>query len=306
MIGIVCFLFAPQTSNALSNARQIDTTVLRISSQPVDASSIAPGASHVPMLRLRFQAPCSHRVQIISIEVQMIGLGDVRDIEGLYITEDHLRLSRRIAPSTADRRVHLRPRHLTIPSCSSRTIDIAADFVLNATVGGEFALRIVSSQNIKTDGELPTGNFPLSTNGTVTLEVTPRSAGDVVATFLDHPDYIPLADNALAKFYLEATDAPYQCLQMITLTNDGTAKNDEMRDLYIARIGDTQLTNVVPALDRDRVVLDFLEPYCLEEGKTQLFTLRGRAWTRKETNAFALEEPSDIYAVPMWRLPRDQ
>ena len=136
------------------------------------------------------------------------------------------------------------------------------------------------------------------------LEVVPQASGSVEAVFLSPPHYVPLRENALAKFTLEATEGSYQCIQSITLTNDGTARGAEMRDLYIARSDNTPLTNIARQLERDKVTLEFLEPYCLEEHQKELFQLRGRAWTRKETNNFTLEEPSDVYSVPLWRLPR--
>ncbi len=305
LLGLACICLFPHGAEAFfAREPKGPTNSLSVRAIPVESESVLPGAQHVPMLQIRFMAPCTERVRIESIEVQLIGLGEATDIEGVYIEANEVRLSRRMPISSGV--ATLRPRNLIVQACSSRTITIAADFNAAATVGGEFALRIVAPEDIRTNGMPVTGSFPMSTNGTLTLEVSPLSSGSVTANFLPPPSYIPLNNNSLAKFTLEAVDgAPYQCVQSITLTNDGTARDDEMRDLYIARSNGEPLTQIEGALEDDQVTLEFLEPYCLEEQKSQLFELWGKAFTRKETNEFELEEPSDIYAVPLWRLPRE-
>lgn len=114
-------------------------------------------------------------------------------------------------------------------------------------------------------------------------------------TFLPINRISAVRDEIFAKIQLKADNESHHIVHSITLTNEGTAKNDDLRYLYITHRR-RALTPLVKAMNGDEVTFKFSRPYFLRRGARVLLQVRGNAYTTQKTINFGLREPSDLYA----------
>lgn len=298
-------LIAPSAAFAYASLLQElrDPSRLTLTVIPAEIDAIPRGATNVPLLPLKLEASCDAEVEVKEIAVHRIGLGEADDIHRLYLLQGFRRLTRGVRFSSADQKAILRPRGLTIRPCESLRIDVAADFSQTAAIGGRSAAEIVSAGDIVTSAGVVTGDWPLRMAGGAP-SITPDPVGQVTVTFLPLSGKVSATvDEELARFLIEADNVSHQMLYGITLTNRGTARGDDLRNLYLTRQAMSagrqgrSLTQATDRMDDDAVTLEFSQPYFLRRGQRETFSLRGRAFTRDRTIAFTLEEPADLHAL---------
>lgn len=295
------FLFALPTQTLAASAslhlRELrDPSVLSVSSIPVSLDGIPRGATRVKLLSLYLRANCEEPITIKGIDVQLIGVGDSNDIKRAYLLSGVRRLSRGVRFSGSGNTVTLRPRQFFVPRCGSRRLDVAVDLAGDAAVGGRFGLMIASPDDLHMSADVLKGSFPLraAVRGST---VTPDSQGQVEVRFLPLAGSLTaIRDEVVARILIKADNNAHQLLYSIALKNTGTAKDDDIRNLYISRRRGRKLTPVLTTMDGDRAVFKFMQPYFLRRGQQQLFRVYGTPWTRSKTVNFTLEEPSDLNA----------
>jgi len=211
------------------------------------------------------------------------------------------RITRSATFSSGDRTVLLRLQNVVIPACKTIRLDVAADFVRSAMVGGRHFFSVQSEGDIRSSADSIKARFPLLAL-TKAKSVTPDPVGEIEVHFMPIGGIHAVRDELLAKFSLKATGTHHQ-VSSITLTNQGTAQ--DLRNLYLTTHRGRALTPVVQRLQNDKVTLRFKgRPFFLQRGKSQLFQLRGQAYTYSRTVDFVLEEPADLEAVPTRRRVR--
>lgn len=278
-------------------------TSLQIQALPLERGPIPRGAQRVSLMALALKAGCEGDARVDSLHVHLLGLGDTNLIDGVYLLRGYERLTRAARVSSADQTVLLRPRSLVIGACETQRLEIAADFSADVPVGSEFHVEVQSAGDMEVRGARVEGRFPLRSDEGGTI--TPLPSGTLTVAFLPLSGTIqPVTEETLAKFQVEADGQAHQLLQSVTLTNEGTAKGDEVRNLFLTRNQGKALTNTAPQLQGNEVTLTFLQPFFVRKGQSVVFELRGRAFRRVKTIRFLLKEPSDLHALSTRRPPK--
>jgi len=268
-------------------------TSLTVRTSPIEVDGIPRGATRVVLLPLHLQASCGADVRVWRMRLKLTGLGNAQDVKRIYLLKGFRRLHRPVKINSNDREVMVRLRNLVVPACQTVRVNVAVDFSREAAVGGQFYFELRSKDDIFSTASETIGNFPIRTVPRRS-SITPQPVGQVTIKFLPISSIRPIRNELLAKFRIKADIEANQILRAITLTNKGTAKNDDLRNLYITRLNGRALTPVIPKMDGDSVTLRFANPYFIKRGQRLLFQLRGNAYTRNKTVSFTLEDPSDL------------
>ena len=294
-MGIILPLLAAEGAISKVSAARAPYLVereLRVVSTPIETSYIPRGAQRVRMLRLRLTASCDSSVRVWSINTKKIGLGNARYIRGVYLLDGNRRLSRPTRISGDDDIANVRTLRLEVPACGTKIVDVAVDYSASTPVGSEYHFRVESAQDIVSNADEIQGQFPMI--NIPRTEITPDDSGSVSVKFIDPGNISVLKNDTLARFQITAEGRYYYLIQSITLTNAGSARDDDLRRLYITRNNGRQLTQMLKMLDDDRAEFSFPSPVFLPKGKTLTFELRGIPYTSSETVNFELEEESDL------------
>lgn len=297
--------FAAQASKYSWETEGLRERVLTIQALPVRLDGIPQGASRVSLLPLNFTASCDGDISVSYLRIRRISMGDASDLKGAYVLNGDRRLTRvaHFISSGSGDTVTLRLKDFTVPACKTLRLDIAVDFIRGATPGGRFALSIEKPEDIVTTADKVIAAYPLRPAASAP-SVTPEPAGEVLVTFLPVGDVGAVRDETLAKFTVQALGNSHQLLESITLTNRGTARDQDLRNLYLTRHGGRALTSMKKSLSDDSVNLRFTQQFFLKKGQTVSFELRGQAYTSSKTINFGLEEESDLVALPTRRSGR--
>ncbi|MDD5026597.1 MAG: hypothetical protein PHH13_04480 [Candidatus Peribacteraceae bacterium] len=258
--------------------------------------SVPPGAQRVPMLTLRMTAACGGDVPVTAVTVEHRGLGSAADIDRVYAMSDGRRLSRGMQIADRSGVVQLRLQHFSVPACSTKEVGIFVDFSNSAAVAGQHRFTIRFANDVDA---LPAQVLLLSERVGTMRQTVGKSTGTITVAYLSvqKPVYYG-ADRTVARFTLTADQTEDHAITSITLTNEGSARNQDLRSLSLYASG-KRVTKMAESLDDDRVRLVFDPAFSLQRGQQRVFTLHAdvRASIRK-TIQLLIEEPSDIEAEP--------
>jgi hypothetical protein len=258
--------------------------------------SVPVGAQRVAMLRLEFRTSCIQGVTISNILLRHIGHGDPRDIERIYGYADGQRITRSV-PFRRDGSVSLIFNSFDIPQCTSKTIDVVADFAADAQAAGEHAITLSQASDVVTT---PPANVVLNSVAPVTLvRPTGRTVGTVDIQFLDllTPPRFGGAQT-VARFILKGGERDQE-VSAITFTNDGSARDGDLENLRVTTTSGLLLSEQTAKMTGDTVRVEFSEPFFIGRNQSRMLQLRADVRTgRRRTIRFTVEEPSDVEAAP--------
>lgn len=305
VLSLLLVPFAAQASKYSWETEGLRERVLTIQALPVRLDGIPQGATRVPLLPLNLTASCGGDIAVSYVRVRRTSMGDVADLKGAYIVNGDRRLTRmaQFSSSGTGQTVTLRLKDFTVPACKTIKLDVAVDFIRGAAPGGRFAFSIEKPEDIVTTADEVVATYPIRVAASAP-SVTPEPAGEVLVTFFPVGDVGAVRDETLAKFTVQALGNSHQLLESITLTNRGTARDQDLRNLYLTRHGGRALTGMKKSLDGDAVTFRFTTQFFLKKGQTVSFELRGQAYTSSKTINFGLEEESDLVALPTRRSGR--
>lgn len=257
-------------------------------------SSVARGAQRVPVLHITLAVPCSSQnVTVSSLTIERRGLGRPSDITHVYVLDGTTRITRAYTLPSNHEPLTVALRGLGIDACKTRNLTLAVDFSAEAEAASEHAFRLVSVQagNAAVTLETPTSKaLQVGASGTpaiVTAELLP------VLTTVSYG-----RNKTVARLSLQGTAGKNQRITAITLTNNGSAADDNLQNLaWYTRTGE-KISDVLPQL-QGRMARIMLSPGLLLEGRdTKLIELHADVRSsRKRTIRWSIEEPSDIEAV---------
>lgn len=268
---------------------------LEVTVRPAPAAAVARGASRVPFLQVTLAASCERDVTVSELTLVHKGLGDVADLERVYAWADNVRASR-AAVLTRDGEVTLRLRSFVVPACDTRELWILADLSPDAGVSAQHALTIATSADVVADAEVTLDA------GRTTAPTTVgggEAVGSVSVEMLDLPRRLTYGSTrTVARIRLTADGERPQLLRSITLTNDGSARDADLRNVVLQSAAGDDLAGPVDSMDGDVVTLVLDEPLLLGRNDTVLLVVKAdvRA-SRRRTVRFGVEEPSDVDAV---------
>lgn len=287
-IGLLFPAFAIAASGALA---------VTASSALSETSSIPQGAQRMPLLEVSFAADCQSDVTVSELVVRHAGLGSARDLARLYVMADGRRLTRGVVPS--DRHaLTLRLRSFVVPACASRMVSITADVSPTAAAAGEHRLMLESVA-----ADVPV-TISTAANSSARATVTPSvSSPQIEAEFLTvHTSQLYGSNRTLARVRLTNIGERSQGVTAITLTNNGSARDADLRNLALYGSDGQRLTTEAAQMDGSLLRLSFEVPLFLSRSDEKLLELRGdvRA-SRKRTIDYTIEELSDIEAAEVHR-----
>lgn len=289
-IPLIAAARSPATTEGLLETR------LKVQVLPVRMDAIPIGATRVKLLPLVFTASCNADVELKHVRISKIGPGNSADIKGVYVLNEDTRITRSGVFSADDKTVFLGLKGFRIPACKTIRLDIAVDIDRGATSGGRFILTIDKPEDLATTATTMDAIFPLRTFEDAS-KVVPEPVGEAVVEFIPISGAVSaIRDEIFAKFSIKADGDANQQLYGITLTNAGSASNDELRNMYITRHRGRALTQIVRKLKDDSVTFRFSQPYFLAKGQKVAFELRGNAYTTAKTINFILKDHADLDA----------
>jgi len=300
---LILFLLPFTAAEAASPIDPLKKLTLSVKAEPVRLDAIPIGATRVRLLPLVLRAGCEGDIKLEYLRIKRIGPGRSSDIQGIYLLKSDRRITRTGTISSSGQTVLLGLKGMVVPRCKSVRLDTTIDIRRGTAAGSRFALSVENATDIKSNAEVVTGDFPIRTMN-VPTKVVPDTVGAALITFQPVGKVQVIRDETLAKFTIEANGSTHQIIQGILLTNKGSARNDELRNLYLTQRSGRALTPVVKMLSDDQVLLTFSQPYFIRQGQTVGFELHGRAYRSVKTVDFTLEEPSDLHAVPSRRAGR--
>lgn len=268
---------------------------LTVAAQSQGSASVPPGAQRVEMLTLRMTASCSGDVRIQTISVQRRGLGANTDIKSIYALHRGSRITRSRAIARKDGSVDLNVRAFRIPACESEDIVILADFSPTASAAGEHRLEL---QGIDTAGSTVRIEQHIAAPSAA-RRTTGRAVGQISV------DYRPLTRRVrfgsrqiVSRFTLQADNKDDHLLKAITFTNNGSATDEDLKNLYIG-FRNRRISTVASNLNGDSARMEFDPPFLLQKNQKLNFALHADVnASRSRTIQFIIEEEGDLEAIP--------
>ena len=282
-----------QMEKAAKNGAQI---TVELQQGPVQ--SLQQGAQRVPMLTLNITASCEEDIQLQSIRVRRRGLGSSSDILSVYAMSDGQRLNRGRQLSRTGY-AQLQFRNVQIPACDTKTILVLADFSPNAAVAGEHWMTV------EHESDIDIGDAGISL---VRSSITPsrhqttggRTRGSITVEYPSLLRTVRYGSNrTVVRVRLEADGLDDHLIGAITFTNDGSARDTDLQNLYLRAGRTRRLSKSARQLNGDTVRLVLDPPLRLEKNQKRLLELQAdvRA-SRSKTLRLIIEQPSDIEAEP--------
>lgn len=287
---------------AVTLALAVSQPVLTVRTEPIAQSqSIPRGAQRVAMLRARFTASCTSAVPVHSVTLLHEGAGEATELARVYAVEGVLRMSRAAVPAARDGQVTVRLRSFTVPACGTRTLTFVADTDPHAVAGGEHRLVLARTEDIETGDAALRVRLEQGRGGPMNspvLRAVGPVRGSLSVAYLSVPQPVTYgAKRVVLRIKLSADRLDDHRVTAITLTNEGKARGEHLQRLFLAGTSGEALTDIVPALDGDRVRFTFDPPLRVGKNQHRVLALhadvRGR---RRDTMEFVVQEPGDIEA----------
>lgn len=264
---------------------------LIVETQTLEMSEGIPrGAMRVPAASFVLTANCAEDVTINSVTVRRSGLGASSDIASLYIGSNIRRISRAVSIGSKDGTATLRLRGVSVPACTALPLTVYVNFSPDAAISSEHRFEII---DIDTSPQAR-----VTYKRGVTPSLRPAGLGNGVITveflkLLQNPRYG--SNRQLARIRLSADSTSNHQLHSITFTNEGSATNTDLQNLFLEDAKGNHLTNISASMENDLVILTFDPPFQLMKGNTHVLNLKGNVMaSRRRTIQFELEEPSDL------------
>ena len=270
----------------------------------VTQASIVRGAQRVPFLHVTLESTCGAPTNIDSLTVHHRGRGFASDIGGIYAMADGKRVSRPASFSARTKTAVIRLRGFTIPACGRRTITIMGDISPDAATGGEHSLTVLSKDDIATDAKNITLIAPSSAPS---ASIAPSQQGVLSVSYLSLPKRITYGtDRTVLRVKLESDSRSSHLIDAITFTNEGKARNADLKNLWIGSTRGERLSNIAPTMDGETVRITFEKPLVLAKNDSVILLLHADTLaSRTRTIQFEIAEAADIEARAVsGRLPR--
>ncbi len=269
---------------------------LTVDAESAGSASVPPGAQRTEMLRLTLNADCSGDVSINTISVQRRGLGANTDIESIYIVHRGKRITRARSIARRDGSVDLNVRNFRLPACESEDIVVLADFSPDASPAGEHRFEL---RSVEAAGSTVRIQQRVAAPGKRIRRTAGPAVGQITVDYLNLTRRVRFgARQIVSRFTVQADGRDDHILQAITFTNNGSASEEDLQNLYIG-FRNRRISTLVSQMSGDTARLEFDPPFLLKKNQKLKFALRAdvRA-SRSRTIQFVIEEEGDLEATP--------
>ena len=264
---------------------------LQVNVSPYRIGTVARGAQRVPLLQLKLTASCTESVSLDAVTVVHGGQGHRSDILRIYALEEGKRVSL-TTTFGSDNTASVRFRSFAIPACGTRTLTFAVDISSDATALASHQFTIELLSDIATSATV-SGNLRASSS----LSLAPKKYGVISVTYLDLPRTLSFGKQRIvSRFRLQADSADDHYIHAITLTNDGKAKNVDLKKIALLASNGAILAERA-SMDGSTLRFVLKKPFLLRKNDNQVFQVRADIQaSRRQTIRFLIEEPGDIEA----------
>jgi hypothetical protein len=259
-----------------TTSNQLTVTTLALP----DVGSVPQGAQRIPVLALRFSSACGADATINSITLQHSGLGAVSDFLRVYAAKGTQRLTRGITVSARDPFTLSLPSTLSIKACMSVDVVIQADLSPTALAASEHRFDVTSVDA----GQGTNVRIVPKASSVATRITATANPAQVSVELLDLLTPVYYGENQiLARLAVTGQGGKDQQITAITLENQGSASNLDLRNLVFITADGKQASSITSSLDGRMVRLVFATPFVLKGRERKILQLKGevRASSRK-------------------------
>jgi len=229
--------------------------------------------------------------------VRHVGRGRIEDVLRVYAMSGERRVGHAATFDTGDGTATLRLRSFVVKKCEEETLRIVGDFSSDAELSGEHSVEIDPDASFETSVDDVTVMAAASRK----LRIAGQSEGAIQVEYLRLVNRVSYGkERVVARLKLSADGEADHAIHSITLTNEGSARDGDLRNIRLQTNDRKHASEKQPMLDGDSVTLSFEKPLVLE--KNEKVTLRVVAdvlASRRRTIQLLVEEPSDIDSRPI-------
>ena len=261
MKRILAVLVFPFLLSSTASARSLASgPVLSVSQNALPSlGSVPQGAQRVPLLSARLRASCSTGVSISAITIQHKGLGPVADFLRVYAMIGTQRVSRGFIIPARDPLV-LPLLRVGIPSCGFVDLTLYGDLSPNASVGAEHAFSVTHAD--AAGATVSIGPVNSSAASRIIPQVNPPA---VVVQLLD--TLLPVnygANQTVLRLSLTGQGGRDQRVAVITLTNEGSATDADLQNLYFETADGKRISSITKQMSGKTVRIILSQDFPVE------------------------------------------
>ncbi|MDD4412885.1 MAG: hypothetical protein PHR00_04550 [Patescibacteria group bacterium] len=264
-----------------------------LSSETPAAMNVPKNASLVPFSKFNFTAASDGDITIKGLTLTKIGLGSLKSSEVyLYDGDTRLTSSKTINSSSNTATFSL---NFKVAKGTTKTLTAMVNIDGTTPASDNNALTIVKASDVLADGATVSGSFPM--NGNI-MNINNTPAGTVTATMKAVANTtlkVGETQQEVAKFELTAGSAEDINISRITLTNNGSANFDDLKNFKLYRSSELVGTAEMGE-SNNKVILKLTTPVKIEKSGSKMFSLKADV-TAGATNTIKYEVDENIDVV---------
>ncbi len=242
-----------------------------VSNNTLASATIPTGAANVAFTTVNLTASNDGPVTIDDLTLTRIGVGDENELGKVYLYEGMTEVEDGENISNNDV-AEFNNVDYVVPAGETKTLTVRANVTgIDGSAVGNHGFSIDEASDIVTNGASVSGSFPVTGN---LMSLSAVQAGSLIFDFTGGDKDVKVGEEQkeMSEFSLKAGDQEDVALQQATLTNEGSADmtNLENFKLYV----DGEVVTELDSANTDAVTLAFDEPYIIEQGETETFTLK--------------------------------
>ncbi len=266
-----------------------------VSNRTPASATIPTGAAIVAFTTVNLTASNDGPVTIDDLTLTRIGVGDENELGKVYLYEGMTEVEDGENISN-DNVAEFNNVDYVVPAGETKALTVRANVTgTDAGAIGNHGFSIDEASDIVTNGASVSGSFPVTGN---LMSLSTVQAGSLTFDFDSVNNSVKVGEEQkeMSEFSLKAGDQEDVALQQATLTNEGSADmtNLENLKLYV----DGEVVTELDSANTDAVTLAFDEPYIIEQGETETFTLKADVVGGATENVkFELDGLGDIVGI---------
>ncbi len=266
-----------------------------VSNRTPASATIPTGAAIVAFTTVNLTASNDGPVTIDDLTLTRIGVGDENELGKVYLYEGMTEVEDGENISN-DNVAEFNNVDYVVPAGETKALTVRANVTgTDAGAIGNHGFSIDEASDIVTNGASVSGSFPVTGN---LMSLSTVQAGSLTFNFNSVNNSVKVGEEQkeMSEFSLKAADKEDVALQQATLTNEGSADmtNLENLKLYV----DGEVVTELDSANTDAVTLAFDEPYIIEQGETETFTLKADIVGGATENVkFELDGLGDIVGI---------
>lgn len=281
------------------------TLEVELSSETPNGTNIPYNATSVPFQTIELTASDDSDVEISSITITRLGLGDNDDFDNVWLEIDGFKVGNDKSINNDDiAELRFNPP-IVVPAGQTLVADIVASLenAGTANVGSHNRFAIVSADDIASTAANVSGDFPIEGEE---MEIASYEVSQISMATLGSDTTVDVGDNfiEIGKFRLlnETTTNKDVEMRAITFKNDGTAQLADVLENVALYVSGEQVS-AETIIDGDYITFRLdngvTGGYVIEDGDSRIFSIRADIVSAEDGDNinFKVDNYEDIVAV---------